>query len=264
MIARPSHGTQEARRFGSIQGFVAPFPGGGDLAGCRAERTGECVQIKALIFDMDGLLVDTEHLAYQAMDAFLAKHAVQRRQDIHDQMLGRRLPEAIAIVKDGYGLDHPLEDLIADYTIMRRDTLIGNVRALPGALEAVRFGLDAGLKVGLASSGLRDQVTLSLNEAGLNGLFEVEVTGDDVTRGKPAPDLFLKAAEGLGVEPANCVVFEDAPAGIAAAVDAGMRAVAVPNDHSKAMDFAVPAEAVLDSLHDAIPWLIEHGVTGPE
>jgi HAD superfamily hydrolase (TIGR01509 family) len=218
------------------------------------------VQIKALIFDMDGLLVDTEHLAYQAMDAFLAKHQVERRQDIHDQMLGRRLPEAIAIVKEGYGLDHPLADLITDYTIMRRDTLIGNVRAMPGAREAVQFGHDAGLRVGLASSGLRDQVTLSLNEAGLQGLFEVEVTGDDVVRGKPAPDLFLKAAEELGINPEHCVVFEDAPAGIAAAVNAGMRAVAVPNDHSKLMEFPIPADTVLDSLHDAIPWLKSHGV----
>jgi HAD superfamily hydrolase (TIGR01509 family) len=218
------------------------------------------VQIRALIFDMDGLLVDTETLAYGAMDAFLAKLAVERRQDIHDQMLGRRVPEAMAIIKEGYGLSHPVEDLIADYTILRRHALVGNVRPMPGAIDAVRFGHDAGLKVGLASSGLRDQVTLSLNEAGLRGMFEVEVTGDDVTRGKPAPDLFLKAAEGLGVDPADCVVFEDAPAGIAAAVNAGMRAVAVPNSHSRAMSFPVEPEAVLDSLRNAIPWLEQHGV----
>jgi HAD superfamily hydrolase (TIGR01509 family) len=221
---------------------------------------GKRVQIKALIFDMDGLLVDTEPLAYQAMDAFLAKHEVERRQDIHDQMLGRRLPEAIAIVKEGYGLTHPLDDLIADYTVMRRDILIGNVKPMPGAMEVIRFGHDAGLKTGLASSGLRDQVTLSLNEAGMRGMFEVEVTGDDVTRGKPAPDLFLKAAEGLGIDPVNCVVFEDAPAGVAAAVNAGMRAVAVPNQHSREMEFAVKPDAVLTSLHDAIPWLKRHGV----
>lgn len=223
---------------------------------------GDCatVQIDALIFDMDGLLVDTEHLAYGAMENFLAKHTLERRQDIHDQMLGRRLPEAIAIVKEGYGLPDPLEDLIADYTILRRDALIGNVRAMPGAREVVQYGIDSGLKVGLASSGVRDQVLLSLTEAGLAGMFEVLVTGDDVTRGKPAPDLFLKAAEGLGVDPERCVVFEDAPAGVAAAVNAGMHAVAVPNAHSKAMTFAVKPDVVLDSLHDAIDWLRAHGV----
>jgi HAD superfamily hydrolase (TIGR01509 family) len=240
---------------------VAPFRGRRAAGKYQDAEQGDQVQIRALIFDMDGLLVDTETLAYGAMDAFLAKLAVERRQDIHDQMLGRRVPEAMAIVKEGYGLPHPVEDLIADYTILRRDALVGNVKPMPGAAEAVQFGHDAGLKVGLASSGLRDQVTLSLNEAGLRGMFEVEVTGDDVTRGKPAPDLFLKAAQGLGVDPANCVVFEDAPAGIAAAVNAGMRAVAVPNSHSKAMRFPVEPEAVLGSLHDAIPWLEQHGVT---
>lgn len=218
------------------------------------------MRIKALIFDMDGLLVDSEALAYGAMEAFLGKYTLQRRQEIHDQMLGRRIPESIAIVKDGYGLDDPLEDLIADYTLLRREALLGNVKAMPGAIEAVQFGHDAGLKVGLASSGLRDQVTLSLNESGLAGMFEVEVTGDDVTRGKPAPDLFLKAAESLGVDPADCVVFEDAPAGIAAAVNAGMRAVAVPNEHSRRMEFAIEPEIVLHSLHEAIPWLRKNGV----
>jgi HAD superfamily hydrolase (TIGR01509 family) len=219
------------------------------------------VQIKALIFDMDGLLVDTEALAYGAMDAFLAKHALERRQEIHDQMLGRRIPEAMAIVKEGYGLDHAVDELISDYTVMRRDALVGNVRPMPGAVEVVQFGHDAGLRVGLASSGLRDQVTLSLNEAGLQGMFEVEVTGDDVSRGKPAPDLFLRAASLLGVDPKHCVVFEDAPAGVAAAINAGMRAVAVPNEHSQLMEFPIKPEAVLETLHDAIPWLKRNGVT---
>jgi HAD superfamily hydrolase (TIGR01509 family) len=224
-------------------------------------KQGYRLQIKALIFDMDGLLVDTEALAYGAMNAFLAKHALERRQDIHNQMLGRRIPEAMAIVKEGYGLSHPIDDLISDYTIMRRDALVGNVRPMPGALEVVRIGHDAGLRIGLASSGQREQVTLSLNEAGLRGMFEVEVTGDDVRRGKPAPDLFLKAAELLHVDPKHCVVFEDAPAGVAAAINAGMRAVAVPNEHSRLMEFPIKPEAVLESLHQAIPWLRRQGVT---
>ena len=216
--------------------------------------------IQALIFDMDGLLVDTEHLAYGAMDAFLAKHGLDRRQEIHDQMLGRRLPEAVAIIRDGYGLDHDLDVLIDDYASMRRDALIGNVVPLPGAAEIVQFGHDSGLRIGLASSGVRDQVLLSLDEAGLAGRFEVTVTGDDVTHGKPAPDIYLKAAAALGVDPAGCVVLEDAPAGIASAVAAGMRSVAVPNDHSRDMPFAVAPEVTVASLFDAITWLQQQGV----
>jgi HAD superfamily hydrolase (TIGR01509 family) len=218
------------------------------------------VKIEALIFDMDGLLVDTEHLAYAAMDAFLAKHGLERRQEIHDQMLGRRLPEAVEIIRDGYGLSHPLTDLIEDYALMRRDALIGNVVPLPGAVEIVQFGREAGLHVALASSGLKDQVLLSLSEAGLAGNFEVLVTGDDVDRGKPAPDIYLKAAKLLDIDPSVCVVFEDAPAGIASAIAAGMHAVAVPNDHSRDMPFPIAPDTTLNSLHDAIPWLERQGV----
>jgi HAD superfamily hydrolase (TIGR01509 family) len=218
------------------------------------------VKIEALIFDMDGLLVDTEHLAYAAMDAFLAKHGLERRQEIHDQMLGRRLPEAVEIIRDGYGLSHPLPDLIDDYALMRRDALVGNVVPLPGAVEIVKFGHEAGLHVALASSGLKDQVLLSLSEAGLAGNFEVLVTGDDVDRGKPAPDIYLKAAKLLDIDPSVCVVFEDAPAGIASAIAAGMHAVAVPNDHSRDMPFPIAPDTTLNSLHDAIPWLERQGV----
>jgi HAD superfamily hydrolase (TIGR01509 family) len=218
------------------------------------------VKIEALIFDMDGLLVDTEHLAYAAMDQFLVKHGLERRQAIHDQMLGRRLPEAVAIIREGYGLDLPLPDLIDDYALMRRDALIGNVVPLPGAIEIVQYGHDAGLHVALASSGLRDQVLLSLDEAGLAGNFEVLVTGDDVDHGKPAPDIYLKAAALLQIDPSVCVVFEDAPAGIASAVAAGMHAVAVPNDHSRIMPFEIAPDTTLESLHDAIPWLTAQGV----
>jgi len=218
------------------------------------------VKIAALIFDMDGLLVDTEHLAYAAMDAFLVKYGLDRRQEIHDQMLGRRLPDAVAIIREGYGLPHALPDLITDYADMRKQALIGNVVTLPGAKEIVQFGIDAGLRIGLASSGMRDQVQLSLDEAGLAGMFEVQVTGDDVAHGKPAPDIYLKAAEELGVAPATCVVFEDAPAGIASAVGAGMHAIAVPNDHSRDMPFTVPADVTVESLNDAIAWLQGQGV----
>lgn len=216
--------------------------------------------IDAVIFDMDGLLVDTEQLAADAMDAFLLRYGLDRRQDIHDQMLGRRLVDAIEIVRLGYALDDPLEDLTLIYAEMRRQALVGKVHPMPGALEIVTFVRDAGLAVGLASSGIRDHVDLSLHEAGLAGLFGVEVTGDEVERGKPAPDLFLKAAEGLGVRPVGCVVFEDAPAGIEAAVAAGMRAICVPNEHSRDKPFSIAPELRLASLHEGVQWLQRQGV----
>ena len=213
--------------------------------------------LRALIFDLDGLLVDSEPLAAKAMDDFLTRHQLQRRPEIHAQMLGRRLPEAIAIVREGYELAQPLDELIDEYATMRLDALRGVVKALPGGREVIAWGREHGMKLGLASSGMRRHVDLSLAETGLAGSFDAEITGDDVTQGKPAPDLFLGAAAKLGAEPADCVVFEDAPAGVAAGKAAGMPVIAVPHVGTPRAHFEPAPDAFVASLHDAIPLLEE-------
>lgn len=96
---------------------------------------------------------------------------------------------------------------------------------------------------------------MSLSEAALLGRFDVEVTGDEVQFGKPAPDLFLLAAERLCIRPEFCVVFEDAPAGLEAAARAGMRRVWVPNAHTQHLRVDVSVDATLESLQDAVGWL---------
>ncbi|MEA2525235.1 MAG: hypothetical protein QOF73_2462 [Thermomicrobiales bacterium] len=216
--------------------------------------------IQALIFDMDGLLVDSEPLAEAAMTAFLRRYDREPRAEVAEQLLGRRLPEALAIVREAYELALPVEELIAIYGEMRLAALRGNVRAMPGAAEIIAFGRASGLRLALATSGHRTHADLSLGETGLAGLFDAEATGDDVERGKPAPDLFLLAASRVGVEPAACVVFEDAPLGVAAAVAAGMRAVAVPNAKSRSLPFPVAAEVSVPDLTAGIGWLREQGV----
>lgn len=216
--------------------------------------------ITALIFDMDGLLVDSEPLAAEAMDRFLAEFGLVRDPVVQRRVLGRRLPEAVAIVKEGYALSQPVEALTARYSELRIVALRGHVQAMPGAHALIAFARRAGLAVALATSGMRTHADVSLGETGLAGAFDAEVTGDEVERGKPAPDLFLLAAERIAHQPAGCVVFEDSPSGIAAAVAAGMRPVAVPNAISSALTFSVAPEIVLASLNDAIPWLMEQGV----
>jgi HAD superfamily hydrolase (TIGR01509 family) len=218
--------------------------------------------IQALIFDMDGLLVDSEPLAYKAMDDFLTGHGLVRRDELMVQLLGRRLPEAIAIVRDAYAIELPLEQLIEQYGEMRLAALRGAVRLMPGAIEVIEFGRAAGLAIALATSGMRTHAAVSLAETGLRGMFDAEVTGDEVAHGKPAPDLFLLAAERIGVDPAGCVVFEDAPNGVIAANAAGMRVAAVPAaGHTTA--FPEAPDVVLGSLLEAPAWLATLGVTAP-
>ncbi len=115
----------------------------------------------------------------------------------------------------------------------------------------------ASLPLALATSGQRDYVDAALRESGLAGSFAVEVTCESVTRGKPDPETYLLAAQRLGINPAHCLVFEDAPAGIAAAIAAGMAAVAVPDVYTKDLTFDPAPHAVLPDLHAAIAWIEE-------
>ena len=208
--------------------------------------------LRALIFDMDGLLVDSEPLAAKAMDDFLTRYRLERRPWVHARLLGRRLPEAIAIIREGYEMPQPLGQLTDIYAGMRLDALRGVVKALPGADEAIAWGRAHDLKLALASSGMRAHVDLSLAETGLAGIFDAEITGDDVSRGKPAPDLFLGAAARLDVDPADCIVFEDAPAGVTAGKAAGMRVIAVPHRETPRANFDPAPDAFASDLHDAI------------
>lgn len=216
--------------------------------------------IRALIFDMDGLLVDSEPLAAKAMDTFLARYGLQRRHEVHSKLLGRRLGDAISIVRDAYQIDRPLEALVEEYGELRVESLRGNLVRMPGVEAVIDFGRAAGLRLALATSGIRAHASVSLEETGLAGLFDAEVTGDEVARGKPEPDLFLAAAAKIGIDPDACVVFEDAPNGVAAARSAGMTVAAVPNSLSTGLEFNVKPDVVLRSLCEAPEWLRTLGV----
>jgi HAD superfamily hydrolase (TIGR01509 family) len=217
--------------------------------------------IEALIFDMDGLLVDSEPLAEVAMVDFLNRYGHERRTEVMGKLLGRRLPEAVAIVAEAYELPGSVDALVQEYDTLRLDALRGRVQPMPGAQEIIAFGKDKGLKLALATSGQRSHADVSLAETGLAGNFLAEVTGNDVERGKPAPDLFLLAAKRIGVDPARCVVLEDAPPGIAAAEAAGMRSICVPNEKTKLVSFPVEATVTVPDLVAAIAWLDAHDIS---
>ena len=218
--------------------------------------------IAALVLDMDGLLVDSEPVSAEALRLFLLGHGHEMLPSTLDGALGRRLPEAIAIVAAAYDLAGPLDELVVAYDTMRLEALRGNVVAMPGAVALLDWAAAKGLPRALATSSSRRQAEVSLAEAGLLGRFDVEVTGDEVQCGKPAPDLFLLAAERLGIPAEFCVVFEDAPAGLEAAARAGMRRIWVPNVHTRHLTSPVEVDATLESLTEAINWLESQGVGG--
>ena len=212
-------------------------------------------QIAALIFDMDGLLVDSEDLAAGALAEFLRNHGVVMVEGTMEQTLGRRLPEAIEIVAEYYELPGDRAQLTAEYEQLRLEAIRGRVTPMEGAAEILAWGRGAGLRIALATSSLRTHAMESLAHTGLLGMFDAEVTGELVTKGKPDPQMFLRAAEELDVPPANAVVLEDAPAGLQAASAAGMRSIWVPNRRTQSLDPKTTVTHRASSLIAAKTWL---------
>lgn len=210
--------------------------------------------IAAAIFDLDGLLADTECLHCRAYQLALSEHGVAlQTADYAEHWV--RLGNGIAdwVTLRGLTVDpHAVRLRKARHYL---DLLASSLRPMEGALELLEF-LHGKARIALASSSYRDAVDGVIAGLGIARFFEVVVTGLDVPRVKPAPDIFLKAARDLGVPPAHCLVFEDAEKGVIAAHRAGMRCIAVPNEYTRHHDFSL-ATKVCASLKEVTPEVLK-------
>lgn len=209
----------------------------------------------ALIFDMDGLLIDSEPVSERAITEFLGRRRLDPDPDMYALLLGKRLPDAILIIKDWYDLEGDQDDLLAELSETRIGALRRGIPVMDGAVDILEWAKNVGVPRALATSSRRSHADVALEVTGLKGYFTVEVTGDEVQHGKPAPDLFLLAASRLGVEAEGCVVFEDAPAGVAAAKAAGMQVVWVPNAHTRDLEMPATPDHIVSSLFEPLAWL---------
>lgn len=205
----------------------------------------------AVIFDMDGLMLDTETLAREAWFNTMHEFGIDLTDAVYLQVLGTTGARTREIFQEAYGADIPIDAMYA-----RKQQLIdeaiaqGRIAAKPGLLALLDW-LDAhGIPKAVGSSTYREWVLKKLTAAGIAQRFEVIVGGDEVQHGKPAPDIFLRCAEIMGVQPANCVVLEDSDNGVRAAHAAGMRCIIVPDLKPPADDVLPLADAVVDSLDD--------------
>ena len=201
----------------------------------------------AVIFDVDGTLLDTERIYMQAWREAGAFFGYTVTEDV--LMKTRAVQKAIAVkaFQDGLGADFPYEDVRKERMRIGEDLIY---RAAPqdllkdGVLEVLETLKEKKIPMAVASSTVYDQTVSHLEHAGLLKYFQVIVGGDMIERGKPNPDIFLKAADLLGVEPKTCIAVEDSPAGIKAAHAAQMKPVLIPdvvpaNAESSAMSLAV-------------------------
>ena len=205
--------------------------------------------IRAILFDLDGLMFDSEPHSLASWEAVLKERGVTLDQLTIASILGLRIDATARTLIDKYRLPDTVQSLSDAKTEYQIAHLDGHVPPMPGLFELLDEIDRRGLWKAVASSGIRRYVEAVLRVNGLLDRFSVIITGDQVAHGKPAPDVFLAAARALSVEPEDCLVLEDAPAGVQAAKAAGMTCIAVP-DHGVAQLDLSQADRVVASLHD--------------
>jgi HAD superfamily hydrolase (TIGR01509 family) len=213
--------------------------------------------IAAVIFDLDGVLLDSEGAWDAARRELVRERGGTWKESATREMLGMSSPEWSRYVAQELGVDLP-PDAISDLVVERLlATYRDDLPLLPGAVEAVER-LAARWPLGLASSSNPEVIELALSESGLDGHFAAWVSSENVGRGKPAPDVYLEAARRLDVAPGDCVAIEDSENGIRSAHTAGLRVIAVPNqEFPPDPDSLALADLLVEALEELTPELVE-------
>lgn len=191
--------------------------------------------MRAVIFDIDGTIVDNMHLHAEAFGVFAERHGLPALTPGDRARLdGRRNSEIFPILFKRDVARNEWRQYEEEKEGLYRELSRGRLTPMPGLRELIQRLKDDNIAIALATSAPQPNVTHTLSELGLADAFAIIVRGDQVPQGKPAPDVFLEAARQLSVPPAQCLVFEDAPMGVAAAQAAGMRVVALTTSFAEA------------------------------
>jgi HAD superfamily hydrolase (TIGR01509 family) len=213
-------------------------------------------KLSAVIFDMDGLMVDSEPVARIGWQRALAEHGRALAEDVFLQLLGRTTEGTRAILVQAYGAGLPFESMLQHKRQYVQDEIARHGVAIKPGLPELLAWLEARRTAkAVASSARREDVMHKLTRTGLAGRFEAIVTGDQVTNGKPAPDIFLEAARQLGAPARECAVLEDSDAGIQAAQAAGMLPLMVPDIKPPSPESARLAHRIFPTLHEVRAFL---------
>lgn len=208
-------------------------------------------RFEAVIFDMDGLLVDSERIWLLAEIDMMAERGEEYTPEVRETLVGLRLDEFSEKIKAVYGFEESAAELEAELIARMLKRIPDEVMPQAGAPEIVAYVAESGLPTCIASSSPQSIIDAIIEGQGWSDVFHTRVSADTVARGKPAPDVYLKAAEVLGVKPEACLALEDSPNGARAAVAAGMTCYAVPDPtHSDQTAFEGITPHVFPSLHE--------------
>ncbi|MEW5717469.1 MAG: HAD family phosphatase [Chloroflexota bacterium] len=214
------------------------------------------MQTQAVIFDLDGLLVDTEPLHWRVFNAMLARRGVA--YEIQDEEFGREFVgisqrENSEYLIARFGIRASADELTREHRVEYERIIADpkNLMLMPGARDVFDELRRRGVRMAIASGSPRTQVETILRGLGISALFRAIVTGSDVANLKPAPDVYLRACAELRVDAACCLALEDSAVGAAAAKAAGLRVIVVPNRYTRHQGLAL-ADARVESLAQAV------------
>jgi HAD superfamily hydrolase (TIGR01509 family) len=213
--------------------------------------------MEAIVFDLDGVLVDSEHVWDEVREELARERGGRWHESAQADMMGMSSPEWARYMHDVIGLEEPPEEINAEVVRRMQARYAASLPLIDGAVDAVQ-GLADSYRLALASSSNRSIIEAVLHASRLAPLFEVTVSSEEVERGKPAPDVFLEVVRRLGVESTSCAAVEDSGNGIRAAHAAEMRVIAIPNRrYPPPSDALSLADVVLDSIDQLTADVVE-------
>jgi HAD superfamily hydrolase (TIGR01509 family) len=213
--------------------------------------------IEAVVFDLDGVLIDSEHVWDEIRKQLAEERGGRWSDNASRDMMGMSSPEWSRYMRDEVGLDDEPAEISAEVVRRLEERYRVELPLITGSEQAVKRIADR-WPLALASSSNRELIDLALEASGLGRFFTETVSSEEVARGKPAPDVFLEAARRLGVEPSRCGAVEDSENGIRAAKAAGMRTIAIPNPQFPPAEEALAlADVVLAAIEDLEPSVFE-------
>lgn len=215
------------------------------------------IMLKAIIFDMDGLMIDSELISYQCFQEIIKSYGISFTKEEYIQSYpGRSLHTSMKYIKDHYQLNFDIEKEVELFKELEEKYIKKDGVALKkGLIPLLQYLKSHQYKTIIATSSIKERAEKLLNQHDVMKYFDDIVCGSEVKRGKPFPDIFLKACEKLGVEPHEALVLEDSEAGIQAAYDAHIAVICIPDMKLPHDQYVKKVVNVYSSLEDVIPYL---------
>lgn len=215
--------------------------------------------LKAVIFDMDGLMIDSERVTFECYQEVLKDMDLTMDETFYKTLLGKPVKGIQQRFYDVYGNDFPIEDVMKKvHAKMAERFEKEGVPVKKGLVSLLQYLKENSYQTIVATSSNRNRVDTILEQAGITDFFDDSICGDEVTKGKPNPEIFLKACQKLGVSADEAIVLEDSEAGIQASYDAGIRVICVPDMKYPEKQYEEKAYRILHDLDEVKEFLKEN------